>query len=108
MAKLLSGPVLRVMHPTSVAKRELLIAMFKDADSRFMHWTLQAILRWQPTPLEGISIFQIHGDRDPLIPASRVQADVVIPNGGHLINLTHAEEVNDFLACLLKGSKRVQ
>ena len=53
VAKLLSGPVLRVKHRRSVAKRELLIAMFKDADSRFMHWILQAILRWQPTPLEG-------------------------------------------------------
>jgi pimeloyl-ACP methyl ester carboxylesterase len=97
VAKLLSRPVLRIMHPTSVAKRELLIAMFKDADSRFMHWILQAIFRWQPTPLEGIPVFQIHGGRDPLIPARRVEADVVIPNGGHMINLTHADEVNAFL-----------
>ena len=83
--------------------------MFKDADSRFMHWILQAILRWQPTPLDGIPVFHIHGGRDPLdSSARRVKADVVIPNGGHLINVTHADEVNAFIACLLKGSRRVQ
>ncbi len=97
VAKLLSGPVMRIRHRTSVARRELLIAMFKDTDSRFMHWTLQAILRWQPTPLADIPVFQIHGSRDPLIPARRVEADVMIPNGGHLINVTHAEEVNAFV-----------
>jgi pimeloyl-ACP methyl ester carboxylesterase len=108
VAQLLSGPVLRMTHRRSVAKRELLIAMFKDSDARFMHWVLQAILRWQATPLDGIPVLQIHGGRDPLIPANRVHADVIIPNGGHLINLTHAEDVNAFLACLLRSSQRVQ
>jgi len=103
VAKLLSGPVLRIMHRGSVAKRELLVAMFKESDSRFMHWTLQAILRWEPTPLEGVPVFHIHGGRDPLIPARRVEADVVIPNGGHLINVTHADQVNAFLAKALRS-----
>ena len=103
VAKLLSGPVLRGMHPTSVAKRELLIAMFKDADSRFMHWILQAIFCWEPTPLEGVPVFQIHGGRDPLIPARRVKADLVIPDGGHMINITHPDEVNDFLDKALRS-----
>ena len=108
LVKLLAGPALRWKHRNSVAKRELLIAMLRDADSRFMHWTLQAILNWTPTPLEGIPLHQIHGRRDPLIPARRVQADVIIPNGSHLINLTHADEVNGFIACLLKSSARVE
>jgi pimeloyl-ACP methyl ester carboxylesterase len=104
IAKSLSGPVLRLKHPKSVAKRELLIAMFRDSDSRFMHWTVQAILRWNPMPLEGIPVRQIHGGRDPVLPARRVQADEIIPNGSHLINITHANEVNAFLACLLRSS----
>ncbi len=97
VAKFLSGPVLRLKHRRSVTKRELLIAMFRESDSRFMHWILQAILRWDSTPLEGIPVFQIHGRRDPVIPASRVEADAIIPNGGHLINVTHADEVNAFV-----------
>jgi pimeloyl-ACP methyl ester carboxylesterase len=72
----------------------LCLQMFRDADCRFMSWVGGSILRWQPKPLEGIPVFQIHGARDRLIPSSPAQADQLIPDGGHLINLTHAEEVN--------------
>ena len=97
VAKLFSGPVMRIMHRNSAAKREMLVTMFKESDSHFMHWVLQAILRWEPTPLAGVPVFQIHGSRDPIIPARRVKADRLIPGGGHLINVSHAEEVNSFI-----------
>jgi pimeloyl-ACP methyl ester carboxylesterase len=103
VAKLLAGPVLRIKHRKSVNKRELLTAMFRESDSAFMHWTLRAILRWEATPLENVPVFHIHGRRDRLIPARRVKAGVWIPNGGHLINVTHAEEVNAFLRKALGG-----
>ena len=62
-----------------------------------MQWAIGAILRWQPTPLAGTPVFHIHGQRDRMIRASRVAADVLVPDGGHLINLSHAAEVNDFI-----------
>jgi pimeloyl-ACP methyl ester carboxylesterase len=58
---------------------------------------LGAILQWQPSKLEGVPVFQIHGRRDLLIPARLVDADEYIPDGGHLINVTHAEQVNAFI-----------
>lgn len=97
IAKLLAGPVVRLRIGVPPARRDLAVTMFRESDSRFMHWVLQAILRWQPTPLEGIRVCHIHGGRDRLIPARRVEADKIIPDGGHLINVTHAEEVNAFL-----------
>jgi hypothetical protein len=36
-----------------------------------------------------------------MIPARRVKPDVLIPDGGHIINVTRAEEVNDFLRRVL-------
>jgi len=97
VAKLLSGPVVGLRIRVPRERRELAVAMFKQSDSRFMHWTLRAILNWEPTPLEGIRVFHIHGGCDPLIPARRVHADEIIPDGGHLINVTHAGEVNRFI-----------
>jgi pimeloyl-ACP methyl ester carboxylesterase len=97
VAKLLAGPAVRLRLGTPAAQRHLAVAMFRESDSRFMHWVLRAILRWQPTPQDGVRVFQIHGARDLLIPACRVEADELIPNGGHLINVTHASEVNEFL-----------
>jgi len=71
--------------------------MFKQMDSRFMHWVLQAILRWNPTPPNGTRVWHIHGRRDWLIPVRRVEADEVISDGGHMINVTHARRVNAFI-----------
>ena len=42
-------------------------------------------------------IHHVHGDRDRLIPLSRVTPDHVIRGAGHLLNLTHADAVNDFI-----------
>ena len=97
IAKLLSGPVVRMRPGVPLARKDLAIRMFKETDSSFMHWTLQAILNWQPTPLDGTRVLQIHGGRDRLIPARSVQPDVLIPDGGHLINVTHASQVNAFM-----------
>lgn len=98
IAKLFAGPTMRTTSRTSAQQQDLLVAMFREMDSRFMHWVLQAILRWEPTPLENVRVLQIHGRRDLLIPARRVWADRLIPDGGHLINVTHAQETNAFVA----------
>jgi pimeloyl-ACP methyl ester carboxylesterase len=93
----ISGVVVRLRLGVAASQRDLAIRMFKDADSRFMHWVLSAILNWDPKPLPGVRVLQIHGGRDSLILARRVEADRIIPDGGHMINLTHADQVNDFL-----------
>ena len=62
-----------------------------------MHWVLQALLSWEATSLTGVRVYHIHGRRDLLIPAWRVEADELIPDGGHLINVSHAERVNAFI-----------
>jgi len=78
-------------------QRRLCVEMFRDTDSRFMKWAVTAILGWEPSLLRGTDMFQIHGEKDRAIPASRIRADEVVPGGGHLINLTHADRVNGFL-----------
>jgi pimeloyl-ACP methyl ester carboxylesterase len=88
--------------------KKLCVAMFRDADCRFMSWALGALLRWSEPPLAGIPVFQIHGGRDRLILNSLVRPDEVIPDGGHLINLTHAEQVNGFLRRALNGVAHLQ
>jgi pimeloyl-ACP methyl ester carboxylesterase len=96
LAKLLASPATRLRR-RSFAERDVIVRMFRESDSRFMHWVLRAILRWEPTPLEAVRVLQIHGRRDLLISARRVNADQVIPDGGHIINVTHAKAVNAFL-----------
>ncbi len=77
--------------------RRLCATMFQEADPELVRWGIGAILRWQPRPLAGTPVFQIHGQRDRMIRASTVTADVVVPDGGHVLNLSHALHVNDFI-----------
>jgi pimeloyl-ACP methyl ester carboxylesterase len=44
-----------------------------------------------------VPLRQIHGAKDRVLPAARAEADLWIPDGGHLINITHAGQVNRFL-----------
>ena len=95
--KLLAGPAMSTRRRTPSEQRITLVEMFREMDSRFMHWTVQAIMSWDPKPLEGVPVRQIHGSRDRMIPASRVEADEYIPGGGHMINYAHADRVNQFI-----------
>jgi pimeloyl-ACP methyl ester carboxylesterase len=99
VAKFFASPAVRIASHFGARDRDLAVTMFKDVDSAFMHWVLSAILRWNPSPLDvDVPIFQLHGRRDLLIPIGRVEPDEVIEDGGHMINVTHAEQVNAYIA----------
>ncbi len=104
IAKALANVVLKLRTGVPRERRELAVTMFREMDSRFMHWILHAILSWNPAPLDDIPVFHIHGGRDFVIPARRVAADAIVPDGGHLINVTHAAAVNAFLRAVSAGS----
>jgi pimeloyl-ACP methyl ester carboxylesterase len=55
------------------------------------------ILTWDAPAGCPCPVYQIHGACDRIIPLRGVTPEVVIPDGGHLINMTHAREVNAFL-----------
>jgi len=57
--------------------------------------------QWQPTQLADTPVFHIHGRRDRMIRAAMVTPDLMLPDGGHLINMSHAEQVNDFIRKVL-------
>lgn len=77
-------------------------SMVRGIDPAFLKWGIGAILTWRPTPVQ-VPVRQIHGSRDHLIPLRNVRPDRVIPGAGHLLTLTHAEEVNAFLLEQLRG-----
>jgi pimeloyl-ACP methyl ester carboxylesterase len=94
----------RLAPLTTVVRRKrlpsmqrMLVGMFQEADVAMMRWALAALLRWQPSSAPTMPSFQIHGARDRVIRASGIEADELIPDGGHMINLTHAEQVNAFI-----------
>jgi pimeloyl-ACP methyl ester carboxylesterase len=103
LAKFLAPHVWRIISNSSPAQQRMLLEMFRRQDNRFMHWAVSAILRWRPEPLEQIPVYHIHGARDRVIPVRPLSPTRIIPDGGHLINLTHAREVNAFLREIIAG-----
>jgi len=85
------------------------VAMFRDADPRFVKWGAPAIRQWRPGPPPAeVPVRHIHGAEDRVIPARRARADVLIADGGHLINMTHAEQVNRFLRQAAEGTAQAE
>ena len=75
-----------------------LLRQLADSDRRFLRWASMALLRWKPHQDSlAISVRQIHGDRDHVLPHSLTTPDHLIHGGGHVLPMTHAEEVNEFL-----------
>ena len=73
----------------------------RDSDMDMLRWGGRAIVEWgsagdfRPPDLP---VHQLHGGRDRIIPLIREDAERAIPEGGHLINMTHADQVNEFLS----------
>ena len=92
----------------SLEHGKLLADMVDDMNFEFFRWALGACADWDPQdrflgqnlPFE---IFELQGEHDPVIPRSLEGQVAVIPNGSHLIQYTHAQEVNGWLQKHLQG-----
>lgn len=82
----------------SAAQRADLIQIIRETSVEFLRWGARALMTWPGVGDLHCPVFHIHGDRDPIIPLKRVEPDVVVTGGGHLVNDTHAAQVNTYIA----------
>ena len=71
-------------------------AKLMPRDQAFRRWAVQVLLKWQPE-LPDCPLHQIHGERDSTFNAGNCGADCIVPEAGHLLTLTHADMVNEYL-----------
>jgi N-acetylglutamate synthase-like GNAT family acetyltransferase len=83
--------------------RALVHELIRTSRPGFAKWGLGALLGFDPPGPEPSAVRRIHGLEDRLIGAARVPAEIVIPGAGHLINVTHAADVNAFVRAVLDG-----
>lgn len=77
---------------------ELFASMLTATPPAFIRWATRALFTWPGVHDLAMPVHHVHGGRDRLIPIHRVAPDRVIAGAGHLLNLTHAGAVNDFLS----------
>jgi pimeloyl-ACP methyl ester carboxylesterase len=81
--------------PTGTTSR---LKRLAEPRSIFLRWASWAVLDWRPSPgARRARVYQIHGAADRTLPLKYTRPDVVVPGAGHLLPLTHAAAVNDFI-----------
>jgi pimeloyl-ACP methyl ester carboxylesterase len=76
---------------------ELLRDMSSKIAVPFLRRTGKMVVNWNGPNSFPCPVRHIHGAGDPIIPIRYVKPDEVIPDGKHLINMTHPEIVNRFV-----------
>jgi pimeloyl-ACP methyl ester carboxylesterase len=79
------------------AQKMLVIRMYGGRSATFLRRCARMLLDWEGEPELPGPVYQIHGACDRLIPCAGQRPDRVIRGGGHLINMTHPRQVNQFI-----------
>ena len=96
-----SSRIMSKLESLNDQQRELIRDMASNIPVPLLRGAGRMILNWAGRRQLPCPAYQIHGATDRIIPLRGVQPDEVVPRGGHLINLTHADQVNRFIArCL--------
>ena len=84
--------------------RAIIDGVASRTDTRLLKWAALAVRRWEGALRPPVATFRAHGRLDRVIPlrglpreAMRPGVDLVIPDGRHLIHLTHAAQVNRWI-----------
>ncbi len=98
-----SSRIMGKLESLNAEQRELIRAMSASVPVPFLRGAGRLILKWAGRPALPCPSHHIHGEKDVIIPLKGVRPDEVVAGGGHLINLTHADQVNRFIErCLAK------
>jgi pimeloyl-ACP methyl ester carboxylesterase len=75
--------------------------MVRDADPAFVRWAMNAAHDWDfegPLSDRQKPVYQIHGRDDWVLPPRAEDCDHLVPTHKHLINVSHAQTINRYLA----------
>jgi len=94
---LVSGRVFAALECITEEQKQTVMQMSRDVAVPQLRRIARMLLQWDADGNWPVPVYHIHGDADRIIPFNRVQPDEVVRGGGHLINMTHADQVNRFI-----------
>ena len=81
---------------SSTFDKQLLKQILIDTNPAFLRWAIDKVARWS-NQKQTKNIFHIHGTSDRILPLSFIKCNSTIKNGGHLMTLNKADELNQIL-----------
>jgi pimeloyl-ACP methyl ester carboxylesterase len=100
------SPVARRLQRFTRDQERLFRDMFARTPVRFLRWASAALLAWSFRGELACPVRHIHGEHDTFLPLRRMRPDRVVAGGGHVLSLTHPEEVNAFLLETIAAASR--
>lgn len=97
--------IARWMGATKREHVKIFEEMFEATPIEFVRWAAQAVFSWEGVDELPMPVHHIHGDHDRVIPIRGVNADRVVEGAGHLLTLTHAAVVNEFIASTARRNR---
>jgi pimeloyl-ACP methyl ester carboxylesterase len=67
--------------------------MIEQSDPRHLAWGRNTAINWKAPLTKPQNCFHIHGDKDHIFPARKIQADYWVKGGTHNVILERAEEI---------------
>jgi pimeloyl-ACP methyl ester carboxylesterase len=86
------------------ADKKLFREMVLQSDPEQIRWAMGAVVHWQNDRLPE-SLYHIHGERDEVFPVSLTRPTHIVAGAGHMLLLTHYQEINRILEEILLGLK---
>jgi len=96
----------RWLEPLEPPQLEVFAEMAGAAPLELVRRGARMIMEWQLTPEVTCPIYHLHGDKDLLIPIRKVQPTQVVKGAGHVLNLSHPEQVRDFILQVQQGLQK--
>jgi pimeloyl-ACP methyl ester carboxylesterase len=81
---------------SSTFDKQLLKQILIDSEPTFLKWAIDKVVRWR-NQTQIKNIYHIHGTNDKILPIHFITCDKKIRNGGHLMTLDKADEIETIL-----------
>ena len=92
-----STPLMYKMFGLTTPREKMVFdQIIAHADLPFVKWALSCILAWKNT-IKPENLTHIHGTNDHILPIKYAHPDVAIEGGGHMMIVSHAEEISQIL-----------
>ncbi len=73
--------------------KKLLADIMNDSDTNFVKWAIHKMTNWNNNFIPN-NVIHIHGSKDRIFPIGKIQADIVIKDGGHFMTVDKSEELS--------------
>lgn len=85
---------------TNEEERRMAIEYRRTADSRYTNWAINQVLNWKNN-WQPPAIYHIHGTKDRMFPIKKISPHYTVKEGGHLMIMNKADEINAYLLSIL-------